>query len=308
MNSEAKSKSAITKKTIGNFPLISLTVVLVGPMLYQCIKLCIAYYEQPVTTNIDVRDVNQSSFLSKLQFCFQSGNMMNIIKAQSMGLNDSHQIYLQNYFLLKDQKKLIPANLFDNFTNQISFDFYMQRLFIAWSEIESETVRIAQRVINSSNLMEFWNLNQPNNLVAVRFIDGRIIDMSTIVGPYTPHPSWGICYDIPSSPYPDSDDFVQFNFNFSVDRENVAGSAFLSLYIGYGVVFHSNELTKIDYINDSMKYTTYLENWYTVGIKKFIALNRRNKKCVEDVEDNQVFFIYCCDFSCEKILLYILII
>lgn len=268
-----------------NFALACLIVVLLVPMLYQCIVLWIEYYDEPATTNIDIRNNNQSSFLSKLQFCFAENNMMNFSRAKSIGLNESHQYYLQTYFITPNQTKFLTPDFFNDFPNQTSWDAHLQRLFAAWDKIELDIIWIAGTVLNSSNPMEFWNMNQPNNIAPVRFNDPNF-NVSMIVGPYTPQSSWEICYDIPSSPMPEINNYVQFNFKLSVNRKNMVGTTFatFSPYIGGGVVFDSEESIPINYDTDSTKYMTRLENWYIVGSKKWTAMNKRNSYCIEDQE------------------------
>lgn len=287
MKSIQKVKFDLKAKPAANLAFVNflITFALIGPMLYQCVKLCIEFFDEPLTTNIFVQDVNQSSFLSKLQICFHRENMMNITRAKNFRLQDSHQFYLQNFFHPRDQKNFTPKYLFDNFSTEISFEFEILKIFDFWDGIENEIVTLAENFLNSSNLMEFWNFNNPENLLPVRFAK-NFVDTKKIFGPYVAQPSWGICYDIPPSSISDFKDFVQFNFNYSTNCEQkmAGGSVFFSFYIGDSVVFESNELKMIEFDKDSKKCISDLENVYTVDIKKFIALNKRNKKCIEDKE------------------------
>lgn len=279
---------------MSKYGVIGLAVVLVGPMLYQCINLCVDYYNEPVTTNNNVVDVDQSTFLSKLQFCFDKYNTMNYTTAQLMGLNETHLYFLQNYFFF-NRTVLVPDGHFDNLTNETSIETFMRRLFVAWDEMEYDTIRITEVAINSTNPMEFWNLNQPSNFVPFRLSHFDKIDASTIVGPYTDQPSWVMCYDIPTLKKPGYNDYVFFYFNFSVNRERPAGFNFaaISPYIGDANVFDADELRTLDYVKDRAKYMEFLYNSYIVSIKKWTILNKRNRSCIEE-DDRKVFFNSSC--------------
>lgn len=286
MNAPTKEKTYANLKSISKIALVSLTLALVGGMIFQCTNLCIDFYNQPVTTSVQMAEVDQIAFLPKLQFCFIHSNMMNITRAHLMGLNDVHRYYLQTFFISLNhlnRTRMVPVGLFDNFGNETKFEIYMYRLFDAWNEIESEVIRIAEIAINSSNPMEFWDFSKKNNIVPMRLSNGTII--ASGAGPYTSPSSWDVCYDIPSAAS-DQKDAVQFDFKFSVNREFAIGMgfAYISPYVGDAIVFDDDEFIMLDYAKDHTKYLTLSRNSYAVRIKKWSMLNIRNRSCIEDEE------------------------
>lgn len=283
MESPVKSKCRLEK--IANYAFISLMVILVGLMLFQCIGLCVDYYNQPVTTNIYVDDVEQIAFMPNLQFCFTRRHLLNFTRAQLLGLNESHQYYLLNYFVFTgSQSKMIPAGQFDD-TNQTSLEAYASKLFDGWSKIEDDLVRAAETFLNSNSPMEFWNLNQMNNVAPLRFNYDRI-NTSAIFGPYTTTSSLLICYDIPSFRVPDRNDSVRFKFDFSIYRANAIGSSFayVTPYRGDARVFEDDEYYAVDYAKDPDKQLTSLWIEHSVSIKKWAGIDRRSRKCIKDDE------------------------
>lgn len=177
MESGAKFKKC-SLETVSNILLIILVAVVVGSMFYQCVKVCIDFYDQPVTTNIYIDDVNQVKLFPTFQFCFTLYHAMNLSKADFLNLNESHRDYLLSYFDLSSSIRLIrdimpEEKLAEKFnqTNQTSFQVYIDALFYEWDRIEEEIIQIAGTALNSTNPMEFWNHSKPNNIVAMKFLD-----------------------------------------------------------------------------------------------------------------------------------------
>lgn len=281
----AKSKCFLAD--MSNFVLISLTVVLVGLMLFQCVGLCIDFYNQPVTTSIFIENLNQQKFFSTLQFCFFDQKLMNLTKAEKIfGLNKFHQAFLLNYFIFNPNNS-IPVQKFE--TNETSLEIYLEILFGIWEKTENEIFRIAEIVFNSKNPMEFWNLNQPNNLVALRLKNQNDFNLnySTVVGPYTTPPRFRICFDIPSAPVDDeNNDSIRFDFLFSINPKFSVGSSFADFtpYRSEGKVFDFDEYTALNYVKDPAKQLRSLQNSYSLSFKKWIALDRRTQRCIKDEE------------------------
>lgn len=272
-----------------NFEMVSylafaiLAAGIIGSMLYQCSLLYTDFHDQPVTTNIYVDDVRQTAFFSTLQFCTTREHLMNLTRAELFGLNESHRNYLLNYFTLflnvaYDMTSLEKLNA----ANQTSLEAYIEALFHEWNRIEEEVTRIAETALSSSNPMEFWNYNQLNKLLAVKYT-GQNRNTSDVVGPYTTPPNKRICYDIPLFPANNDNDTVEFFVRFSINRTAALGSslAYVSPYHGNLRVFDDG-YSAIDYAKDPAKQMAYLDLENIVSIKKWVTLDRRKRHCIKD--------------------------
>lgn len=288
MESEIESKSSnskkITIKTVLNSILATITIILVGLMIFQCGQLCLNFYEEAVTTNIFVDEIDQKDFLSSIQFCVSPKFLTNITKLQNLGLNQTHRYFLMNYFIIPSDFSMIPEQIFDfsKNPNQNSFDFALKGIFSAFDRVEKELIEIAKKNFNSSNPMEFLNFNQEKNILSLKFFNEKTNSSQIIDGPFITPPKTKLCYEVSTTPLDSYFASAEFSFNISVDNKNeveICPGSF-SAYLSEGAVFDNHEYIAIDCVKLTGNQITSMIIDYSVSVNKWETLSRRNRGCI----------------------------